>query len=64
MSSMLSALRTGHILLPGTLFFCLLYSFMLEAEWTPGPNAAGRIRYIKEKGTSLGIELAAFRLVA
>jgi hypothetical protein len=26
------------------LFFCFWYSFLLEAEWTPGPNAAGRIR--------------------
>jgi hypothetical protein len=24
------------------------YSFLLEAEWTPGPSAAGRIRYIEK----------------
>jgi hypothetical protein len=25
------------------LFFCFWYSFLLEAEWTPGPSAARRI---------------------
>jgi hypothetical protein len=29
---------------PETLFFCLWYSFLLAAEWTPGHTAAGRIR--------------------
>jgi hypothetical protein len=36
---------------------------MLEAEKTPGPSAAGRIRYI-EKFTSSGLEPVNFRLVA
>jgi hypothetical protein len=26
-----------------TLFFCLCYSFLLEAEWAPGSSATGRI---------------------
>jgi hypothetical protein len=34
-------------------------SFLLEAESTPGPNAAGRIRYIENAVTS-GIEPAIF----
>jgi hypothetical protein len=29
---------------PGTLFFCFWYSFLLTAEWTPGPSAAWMIR--------------------
>jgi hypothetical protein len=33
---------------PETLFFCFWYSFLLEAEWTPGPSAAGSIRSIKK----------------
>jgi hypothetical protein len=33
---------------PETLFFCSWYSFLLEAERTPGPSAAWRIRYIEK----------------
>jgi hypothetical protein len=27
---------------PKTLFVCFWYSFLLEAEYTPGPSAAGK----------------------
>jgi hypothetical protein len=49
---------------PEILFFCFWYSFLLEAEWTPGPRAAGRIRYIENPFTSSGLEPAIFWLVA
>jgi hypothetical protein len=48
MAVRLSALRTGRALFPETLFLCFWYSFLLEAEQTPGPCAAGRIRQIKK----------------
>jgi hypothetical protein len=31
-----------------TLLFCFWYSFLLRVESTPGPSAAGRIRYIEK----------------
>jgi hypothetical protein len=41
------------------------YSFLLEAELTPGPSAAGRIRSIeKNPMTSSGLEPTTFQLVA
>jgi hypothetical protein len=46
MAVRLSALRAGHAppLPPQTLFFPFWYTFLLEAEWTPVPSAAGMIR--------------------
>jgi hypothetical protein len=29
---------------PETLFFCFWYLFLLEAEYTPDPTAAGRVK--------------------
>jgi hypothetical protein len=46
-----------------TILFLFWYSFMLEAGWTPGPSAAGRLDKLK-KITSSGHEPATFRLVA
>jgi hypothetical protein len=43
MAVMLTALRTGRALLRKYIIACLLYSFMLEAEYTLGTTAAGRI---------------------
>jgi hypothetical protein len=44
---MLSALRTSYTLLPrNIIIFMFWYSFVLEAEWIPGPSAAGRIHDI------------------
>ena len=44
---------------------CPWYSFLLEADWTPGYSAAGRIMLIKKiQLTPSGIEPATFRLVA
>jgi hypothetical protein len=34
---------------PETLFFCFWYSFLLQAEYIPGPSAVGRIMQIKKK---------------
>jgi hypothetical protein len=31
---------------PETLFFCFCYSFLSEAEWTPGPRALGKFEKI------------------
>jgi hypothetical protein len=39
------------------------YSFLIQAESTPGHCAAGRISQLKNPTTSSGIELATFRLV-
>jgi hypothetical protein len=39
-----SALRTGRSLFPRSIIFLFLYSFLVEAERTPQPRAAGRIR--------------------
>jgi hypothetical protein len=33
---------------PETLFFWFWYSFVLEAEYTPGPSVAGGIRKIEK----------------
>jgi hypothetical protein len=33
---------------PKHYFLCFWYSFLLEAEWTPGPIVAGRVRLIEE----------------
>jgi hypothetical protein len=45
MAVRLSTLRTGRTLLPRNItFFCFWYSFMSEAEWTPGPSADVRKR--------------------
>jgi hypothetical protein len=38
------------------------YSFLLEAEKTPGPSAAGKIRLTEKKITSSGFEPTTFRL--
>jgi hypothetical protein len=48
MAVRLSALRTGHTLLPRNIIFLLLVLVLLEAESTPGPSAAGRIKQIEE----------------
>jgi hypothetical protein len=65
MAAKLSALRTGRALLSETLFFCFWYSFLLGAESTPGPIAAGRIKQIVNNSfTSPGLELATLRLGA
>jgi hypothetical protein len=65
MAVRLSALRTGRAVLPRNIFFCFWYLFLLEAEWTPGPSATGRIRWIEENSyTSSGLEPATSRLVA
>jgi hypothetical protein len=42
------SLHTGRVLLPEILFVCFWYSFLLQAEKTPEPSEAGRIRYIEE----------------
>jgi hypothetical protein len=49
---------------PETLFFCFWYSFLLEAEQTPGPIAAGRNRYIDKIIHLMGLEPWTFQLVA
>jgi hypothetical protein len=50
----------GRAQLPRNIvYFWFWYSFLLEAEYTPRPSAAGRIRF-----ASLGLEPATFRLVA
>jgi hypothetical protein len=36
-------LNTDYAVLPKTLFVSFSYSFLLEAEQTPGPSVAGRI---------------------
>jgi hypothetical protein len=41
-----SASRTGHVPLHRNILICIWHSFLLEAEQTPGPNAAGRITLI------------------
>jgi hypothetical protein len=44
----LSDLRTGRALLPRNMFVCFWYSFLLEADWTPGPSMAGGIRLLEQ----------------
>jgi hypothetical protein len=46
MAAGLSALRTVRTLLPRNIiiFLCFWYLFLLEAEQTPEPNAARKIR--------------------
>jgi hypothetical protein len=39
---------------PETLFLCFLYSFLLEADKTPGPSAAGRILQIEKSASTEG----------
>jgi hypothetical protein len=56
MAAKLSALLTGRALPPETLFFCVWYSLLLEAE--------GLGKLIKNVFTSSGLEPATFRLVA
>jgi hypothetical protein len=47
MAVRLLASRTGRPLLSRNVFnFCLWYSFMFEADKTPEPSAAGRIKHI------------------
>jgi hypothetical protein len=59
MAVRLPALRTGRPLPPR-----FLVSFLLVAESTPGPSAAGRFRSIeKNPTTSSGLEPAIFRLI-
>jgi hypothetical protein len=48
MAVKLTALRTRRNLLTRKIIiFMFLVPFLLETEWTPGPSAAGRIRYIE-----------------
>jgi hypothetical protein len=44
MALRLSSLRTRRTLLPRNIiiFLCFWYLFLLEAEYTPGPGAAGK----------------------
>jgi hypothetical protein len=64
MAARLSALRAGSTLPPGFFIFKdSWYSFLLEAESTPGsmrPEGLGQFK----KSTSLELELATFRLAA
>jgi hypothetical protein len=46
MAVRLLTMRAGRALLPKNIIW---YSFLLEAEWTPGPSAAERIRYIGQR---------------
>jgi hypothetical protein len=41
-----SLTRRPLLYYPETLLLCFWYSFLLEAEQTPGPSAVGRIRKI------------------
>jgi hypothetical protein len=61
MAVILWALRAGHALLPRTIFW---YSFLLEAESTPGPSVALSIKWTENIVTSSELESASFRLVA
>jgi hypothetical protein len=44
----LPALRTGRALLHRNIIFLLLVLISVRGERTPGPSAAGRIRYIEK----------------
>jgi hypothetical protein len=64
MAARLSALRAGLTLPAGFFIFKdSWYSFMLEAESTPGPVRPEGLGQFK-KSTSSGLELATFRLAA
>jgi hypothetical protein len=53
MAARLWALRARRALLHRNIILCFWYSFLLEAEWIPGPSAAGRIRSIEKIHYSL-----------
>jgi hypothetical protein len=62
MAARLSALRVGRTLPPGFFIFEVSwYSFLLEAESTPGPVRPEGLGQLK-KSTSSGLEPATFRL--
>jgi hypothetical protein len=62
MAARLSALRASHILPPGFFIFKKSwYSFLLEAESTPGPVRPEGLGQFK-KSTSSGLEPATFQL--
>jgi hypothetical protein len=64
MAAIVSALRARRILPPGFFIFKdSWYSFLLEAESTPGPMRPEELDQFK-KSTSSGFEPATFRLVA
>jgi hypothetical protein len=64
MAARLSALRAGHTLPPGFFIFKdSWYSFLLEAELTPGPLWPEGLGEFK-KSTSLGLEPMTFWLAA
>jgi hypothetical protein len=64
MTTRLSALRAGRTLTPGFFIFKdSWYSFLLEAESTPGPVRPEGLGQF-QKSTSSGLELATFRLAA
>jgi hypothetical protein len=64
MAARLSALRASRSLSPGFFIFKdSWYSFLLEAELTPGPVQPDGLGQFK-KSTSSGIEPVTFRLAA
>jgi hypothetical protein len=64
MAARLSALRASRTLSPGFFIFKdSWYSFLLEAESTPGPVRPEGLGHFK-KSTSSGLEPATFRLAA
>jgi hypothetical protein len=64
MAARLSALRAGHTLPPGFFIFKdSWYSFLLEAESTPGPLQPEGLGQFK-KSTSSGLEPVTFLLAA
>jgi hypothetical protein len=64
MAARLSALRAGRTLLPGFFIFKdSWYSFLLEAQSTPGPVRPEGLGQFK-KSASLGLEPVTFRLAA
>jgi hypothetical protein len=65
MAARLSALCAGRTLPPGLFIFKdSWYSFLLEAESTPGPVQPEGLGQFKKKSTSSGLEPATFRLAA
>jgi hypothetical protein len=62
MAAKLSARRANRTLLPGFFIFKdFWYSFLLEAESTPGPV---RLEGLGKLSTSSGLEPSTFRLAA
>jgi hypothetical protein len=59
----MAAQRTERTLLPRNIIFCFWYSFMLDAEWTPGLDLPEGLDQLKNTFTSSGLEPASFRLV-